>query len=70
LSDNKADNGHFNSPSISLGKAGVHMAEVLPISTTSRKQIVDLTDRIEAVIRRAKMQDLGRPAVNAPIQAG
>lgn len=33
------------------------MAEVLHISTTSRKQIVDLTDRIEAVIRRAKMQE-------------
>ena len=33
------------------------MAEVLPISTTSRKQVVDLTDRIEAVIRKAKMKE-------------
>lgn len=33
------------------------MAEVLHISTTTRKQVVDLTDRIEAVIKRAKMQE-------------
>lgn len=33
------------------------MAEVLPISTTSRKQVVDLTDRIEAVIRKTKMKE-------------
>lgn len=33
------------------------MAEVLHISTTARKQVVDLTDQIEAVIRRAKMQE-------------
>lgn len=33
------------------------MSEVLLISTTSRKQVVDLTDRIEAVIRKAKMQE-------------
>jgi secondary thiamine-phosphate synthase enzyme len=30
--------------------------EVLHISTTDRKQVVDLTDRIEKVIRKAKMQ--------------
>jgi secondary thiamine-phosphate synthase enzyme len=33
------------------------MGEVLLISTTNQKQVVDLTDRIEAVIRRAKMQE-------------
>lgn len=33
------------------------MTEVLHISTTSHKQVVDLTDRIEAVIRKAKMQE-------------
>ena len=33
------------------------MAEVLHISTTARKQVVDLTDQVEAVIRRAKMQE-------------
>lgn len=33
------------------------MAEALHISTTNRKQVVDLTDRIEAVIKRAKMQE-------------
>ena len=33
------------------------MADVLTISTTSRKQVVDLTDRIEAVIRKAKMKE-------------
>ena len=33
------------------------MVEVLHIGTTSRKQVVDLTDQIEAVIRRAKMQE-------------
>jgi secondary thiamine-phosphate synthase enzyme len=33
------------------------MAEVLRVSTTDRKQVVDLTDRIEALIRRAKMQE-------------
>jgi secondary thiamine-phosphate synthase enzyme len=33
------------------------MAEVLHISTTSRKQVIDLSDRIEAVIRKAKMQE-------------
>jgi secondary thiamine-phosphate synthase enzyme len=32
------------------------MAEVLHISTINRKQVVDLTDRIEAVLKRAKMQ--------------
>ncbi len=31
------------------------MAEVLNISTISRKQVVDLTGQIEAVIRREKM---------------
>ena len=33
------------------------MAEVLHISTTSRKQVVDLTDQVEVVIRKAKMQE-------------
>jgi secondary thiamine-phosphate synthase enzyme len=33
------------------------MAEVLRISTTARKQVVDLTEQIEAVIRKAKMQE-------------
>ncbi|HSB45066.1 MAG TPA: secondary thiamine-phosphate synthase enzyme YjbQ [Nitrospira sp.] len=33
------------------------MVSVLRISTTNRKQVVDLTDRIETVIRRAKMQE-------------
>lgn len=33
------------------------MADVLTISTTSRKQVMDLTDRIEAVIRKAKMKE-------------
>jgi thiamine phosphate synthase YjbQ (UPF0047 family) len=33
------------------------MAEVLHIKTSARKQVVDLTDRIEAVIRKAKMQE-------------
>src|SRR5262245_8021719 len=33
------------------------MVELLQISTTSRKQVVDLTDRIEAMIRKAKMHE-------------
>ena len=33
------------------------MVDVLRISTTNRKQVVDLTLRIETVIRRAKMQE-------------
>jgi secondary thiamine-phosphate synthase enzyme len=33
------------------------MAEVLHISTSSRKQVVDLTDRIESLIRKAKLHD-------------
>ena len=33
------------------------MAEVLHISTTSRKQVVDLNDRIEALMGKAKMQE-------------
>ena len=33
------------------------MAEVLRISTSARKQVVDLTDQVEAVIRKAKMQE-------------
>jgi secondary thiamine-phosphate synthase enzyme len=32
------------------------MAEVLRVRTTDRKQVVDLTDRIEAMIHKAKMQ--------------
>jgi len=34
-----------------------HVGEVLRISTTARKQVVDLTDRVETVIRKAKMQE-------------
>jgi secondary thiamine-phosphate synthase enzyme len=33
------------------------MAEVLHVSTTARKQVVDLAERVEAVIRKAKMQE-------------
>ena len=33
------------------------MAEVLRINTTSRKQVVDLTDLVEISIRKAKMQE-------------
>jgi secondary thiamine-phosphate synthase enzyme len=33
------------------------MTELLHISTANRKQVVDLTDRIEAMIRRTKMQE-------------
>lgn len=33
------------------------MAEVLRISTGSRKEVVDLTDRIESLIRQAKVQE-------------
>ena len=33
------------------------MPEILHISTTTRKQVVDLTDRIETMIRKAKMQE-------------
>jgi len=32
------------------------MAEVLRVSTTDRKQVVDLTNQIEAMIHKAKMQ--------------
>jgi thiamine phosphate synthase YjbQ (UPF0047 family) len=33
------------------------MAEIARISTTARKQVVDLTDQVEAVIRKAKIQE-------------
>lgn len=33
------------------------MAEALRISTSNLKQVVDLTDQLEAVIRQAKMQE-------------
>lgn len=33
------------------------MAEVLRISTNNLKHVVDLTDRVEMVIRPAKMQE-------------
>jgi secondary thiamine-phosphate synthase enzyme len=33
------------------------MAEVLHVRTTARKQVVDLAERVEAVIRKAKMQE-------------
>lgn len=34
-----------------------YVAEILHISTTTRKQVVNLTDRIETMIRKAKMQE-------------
>lgn len=33
------------------------MTEVLHISTVSRRQLVDLTDQVKTVIRRAKVQE-------------
>lgn len=33
------------------------MADVLYIKTTATKEVVDLTERLEAVIRKAKLQD-------------
>ncbi len=33
------------------------MSEILKLSTTSRKQVVDLTDKVEALIRKAKLQE-------------
>lgn len=33
------------------------MSEVLHVKTNSRKQVVDLTDKVEAVIRKAKMAE-------------
>lgn len=33
------------------------MAEVLRVNTSSLKEVVDLTDRLHSLIRRAKMQD-------------
>ena len=33
------------------------MADVLRISTTAAKEVVDLTDRLEAMIRKAKLQE-------------
>lgn len=33
------------------------MAEVLRIKTTALKEVVDLTDRLEAIVRKAKLQD-------------
>ena len=33
------------------------MAEVLHINTAARKQVVDLTDQVEAVIRKTKLQE-------------
>jgi len=33
------------------------MAEVLRISTASRKEVVDLTDQLESLIRKAKMKE-------------
>lgn len=33
------------------------MAEVLRVSTGSLKEVVDLTERVDALIRRAKMRD-------------
>jgi len=33
------------------------MAEVLRIKTSAPKEVVDLTDRLEAIVRKAKLQD-------------
>ncbi|WP_455371518.1 secondary thiamine-phosphate synthase enzyme YjbQ, partial [Petrachloros mirabilis] len=33
------------------------MTEVLHVNTSSRKQVVDLTDRVETLIRKAKMRE-------------
>ena len=33
------------------------MAEVLRIKTTALKEVVDLTDRLEAIVRKAKLQE-------------
>jgi thiamine phosphate synthase YjbQ (UPF0047 family) len=33
------------------------MTEVLRVSTASLKEVVDLTDRLESLIRRAKLQE-------------
>jgi secondary thiamine-phosphate synthase enzyme len=33
------------------------MAEVLRIKTTALKEVVDLTDRLEAIVKKAKLQD-------------
>ncbi|NGZ96885.1 MAG: hypothetical protein CV089_12315 [Nitrospira sp. WS110] len=33
------------------------MADVLRINTTAAKEVVDLTDRLEAMIRKAKLQE-------------
>ena len=38
-------------------KRGAHRAEVLHINTAARKQVVDLTDQVEAVIRKTKLQE-------------
>jgi secondary thiamine-phosphate synthase enzyme len=40
-----------------FAEAGGHMTEVLSVRTTNRKQVVDLTDRIEALIRKAKLAE-------------
>jgi secondary thiamine-phosphate synthase enzyme len=40
-----------------LKKAGTHKGHVLTVSTSNRKQVVDLTDRIEEIIRQAKVED-------------
>jgi secondary thiamine-phosphate synthase enzyme len=39
------------------GKVEAGMAEVIRISTGSLKEVVDLTDRLQSLIRKAKMQE-------------
>jgi secondary thiamine-phosphate synthase enzyme len=40
-----------------LKKAGTHKGHVLTVSTSNRKQVVDLTNRIEEVIRQARIEE-------------
>jgi thiamine phosphate synthase YjbQ (UPF0047 family) len=40
-----------------MREGGAYTAEAPHISTIARKQVVDLTDQVEAVIRKAKIQD-------------
>ena len=40
-----------------LKKTGIHKGQILAISTSNRKQVVDLTDRIGEIIRLAKIEE-------------
>src|SRR5262245_5547879 len=40
-----------------LHLGGLAMAEVLRIKTTALKEVVDLTDRLEAIVRKATLQE-------------